>query len=178
VLELRQHPWAERALRVSLSGISLAAVLSLALATLCRRFTYNTTSSLPRGFYLLRRDRSPARHDIVAFAIPESLVPMVSARGYLPLSYRLLKQLVAVPGDHVCLDEDSFVVNGTLVSRVTHLDSLGRPLPPAFPYCDTVPQGVGFVATAATTSLDSRFFGPVPLGQLTVAQPIWTQSSL
>lgn len=166
-----------KALRAVVPAIVLVTALALAIGALCQRLTLNTTSSLPRGLYLLRPARSPARGDIVAFAIPESFRALVSEDGHLPLSYRLLKQLVAVPGDQVCVDDASFVVNWMLISRVAHEDSRGRLLPPAHLYCDTVPPGVGFVATEATTSLDSRFFGPVPLGQLTVAQPIWTQSS-
>ena len=49
----------------------------------------------------------------------------------------------------------------------------GRPLP-IFSFCGDVPQGFAFVATPVPSSLDSRYFGPVPIDALTVARPLWT----
>lgn len=148
-------------LRLTALGLAVAAALAVFLALACRCFTYNTTSSVPRGLYRLRPGRPPHRGDIVAFAIPASIAPLLADRHYLPLSFRLLKRLVAVPGDTVCLDGERFAANGLVLSDIARVDVLGRPLPPPYRFCGVVPAGVGFVATPAPTSLDSRFFGPV-----------------
>jgi len=157
-------------------GVTVAAVVAAVTGLLSSQLTYNTTPSMPRGLYRLLPRRAPSRGAIVAFPVPATLAPLVAARRYLPAAFHLLKRLVAVPGDHVCLSADRYKVNGRDVSVVGRRDALGRRLPPAFPFCGEVPPGVGFVATAAPSSLDSRYFGPIPLSQLTAAEPLWITS--
>jgi conjugative transfer signal peptidase TraF len=177
VFGLRIDHRLSRTLGIAALGLLAALALAVALGLCCRRLTYNTTPSLPRGLYTLRPERPPVRGDVVVFSIPASLAPLVATRRYLPLSFRLLKRLVAVPGDHVCLDGVHFVVNGRVISDVARVDSLGRPLPDPYRYCGVVAPGLGFVATPPTTSLDSRFFGPLDLDQLIPAEPTWIPSS-
>lgn len=164
-------------IRTTCLGLGLAVVFAMPLAVLCSQLTFNMTPSLPRGLYTLTPGRIPERGDVVTFAIPSTLAPLVASRHYLPSSFWLLKRLVAVPGDHVCLDGERFVVNGQTLSLVAHADALARPLPAPYRFCGVVPVGLGFVATRPPTSLDSRFFGPIALNQLTPAEPTWTQSS-
>jgi hypothetical protein len=44
----------------------------------------------------------------------------------------------------------------------------------ALPFLRVVPAGVAFLAAAGASSLDSRFFGPIPISDLTPAVPVWT----
>jgi conjugative transfer signal peptidase TraF len=164
-------------IRFATFGLVAASILAAPIVVLCRRLTFNTTTSLPWGLYTLRPDHRAVRGDIVAFAIPPPIVSLIAARHYLPLSFHLLKRLVATPGDQVCLDGQHFIVNGQLVSNVARTDFAGRSLPNPYRYCGAVPRGCGFVATASPTSLDSRFFGPIELTHLTRAEPAWTASS-
>jgi type IV secretory pathway protease TraF len=50
---------------------------------------------------------------------------------------------------------------------------MGRPLVPAR-FCGEVRAGTAFVASPAPTSLDSRYFGAVPISTLTVVRSLWT----
>jgi len=88
----------------------------------------------------------------------------------------LLKRVVALAGDVVCLDQRGYSVNGAIIDVVAGVDLSGRPLPPPYRFCGLVPPGEAFVAGHGPSSLDSRYFGPVPLRTLTVAVPLWTYS--
>jgi conjugative transfer signal peptidase TraF len=165
---------ASRFLRGPLVPVFFFAALTIALAcVVAPSFTWNLSISLPRGLYRLDRGAPPARGAVVSFVPPRFASELIAARGYLPASASLLKTLVALPGDSVCLDEASFVVNGARIAVVSGHDSAGRALAP-FLFCGAVPKDSAFVATPARLSFDSRYFGPIPLSSLTVAVPVWT----
>jgi conjugative transfer signal peptidase TraF len=142
------------------------------LSAVATRLTYNFTPSEPRGLYFLAPGM-PRRGDLVAFAVPPSLVQLVRSRNYLPSSFTLLKTLVGLPGDLVCIDDVSYAVNQRVLSRVAHSDAKGLPLDPVH-FCSVVPAGRAFVASPARTSLDSRYAGSLPFSSLKRAYPLWT----
>jgi conjugative transfer signal peptidase TraF len=155
----------------------LTTLAGAGCAAFASRFTLNLTSSLPRGIYLLRSTGAPQRGSIVAFDVPPALRELVAARNYLPPGARLLKRVVAVAGDSVCTNGNRYVVDEQLVSDIAPADARGLSLPAPYPFCGVVPPGVAFVAGAGASSLDSRYFGPLPLATLTTTVPIWTFSS-
>jgi type IV secretory pathway protease TraF len=63
-----------------------------------------------------------------------------------------------------------------LVSPIATHDHLGRPLRP-YPFCGLVPNGSVFVAAHGDSSLDTRYFGPIRISDVTPAVPLWTFSS-
>jgi type IV secretory pathway protease TraF len=75
--------------------------------------------------------------------------------------------------DDVCVTRSLLSLNGTNVPAIRRADSFGRYLNPNL-FCDSIPAGQAFVATAAPLSFDSRNFGLVPVASLTVAVPLWT----
>jgi type IV secretory pathway protease TraF len=115
-----------------------------------------------------------ALHSTVTLDIPSRLRQLVDQRHYLPPRFRLLKGVVAGAGDVMCLAHHRYSVNGRLVSVIATTDQAGRPLPQPYPLCGVVPGCFAFLAAAGTSSLDSRFFGPVPISDLTPAVPLWT----
>ena len=157
-------------------GVAATAVLSLAGAVLATRLTVNVTTSMPRGLYWLDPGRPIERGTVVRLPVPANIRPLVEARRYLPLNFRLLKRVVALPGDSVCLDDHRYVVDGALRSVVADHDLLGRQLTP-YPFCSTIPPRTVFLIAHGDSSLDSRYFGPVPFNELTPAVPLWTSSS-
>jgi conjugative transfer signal peptidase TraF len=154
-----------------LSAVCVAALLTASAAITASRLTRNHTSSLPLGVYWLRPGLLPIKGEIVDFAIPAAATSLIVGR-YLPVGFRLLKRVVAVQGDQVCLSDRQYRVNGVTISTIAPVDSLGRTLP-VFTFCGDVPPGTAFVATSVPSSLDSRYFGPVPTSALTVARPLW-----
>jgi conjugative transfer signal peptidase TraF len=155
-------------------GILLgAALVVVAVTVAAQRFTWNLTPSLPRGLYILRPNASARRAAIVIFAVPKSVRPLVATRHYLPPGTRLLKRIVALPGDRVCVAGSAVFIDGRVFAAVLISDSRGRHLEPVS-FCGPVPPGEAFVATPTPLSFDSRYFGPIPLAALTVVQPVWT----
>jgi conjugative transfer signal peptidase TraF len=154
--------------------VFLAALLLVgSSAPLARDLTLNLTASLPRGLYALAASRRVGAGDIVSFPVPRAVQDLVLQRHYLRPGATLLKHVVAVEGDRVCLDHRRFVVNGHELALIRYTDSRGRPLP-SYDFCGPVLAGEVFVATAAPTSLDSRYCGPIALSALTLARPLWT----
>jgi conjugative transfer signal peptidase TraF len=156
--------------------VALVAFSACAVAVLAaRRFVWNLTPSVPPGLYLRRVGAPITVGSTVVLPVPPRVRELVRERHYLPPGATLMKHVVALPGDHVCLDGDTYLVNGRALARVRRVDSRGRPLP-LYRFCGEVPPGRAFVATAEPLSFDSRYFGPVDLSTLAVVTPLWTYS--
>ena len=169
----RSAHWTLRRLLTLLWIVGCAAMPIIVAANAGHLFLWNLTPSVPRGVYLVRRGVFPARGMLVTFTPPGDATATIGARQYLPRGVTLLKHLLALPGDHVCIDHGSYSVNGQPVGDVASVDTLGRHLDP-FLFCGLVPDGSAFVGSSAPLSFDSRYFGPVPLSSLTVVEAIWT----
>jgi conjugative transfer signal peptidase TraF len=158
------------------------AVTAFALVTgtlvACAGFglRYNSTSSMPQGFYRIT-NTSVSRGAYVTVCLPADnpFVPLMRNRlyehngscasGLTPL----IKPVAAVAGDSITLTEHAVYVNGAALGGSPTLarDGEGRPLPswPRGTY--RVAQGtVWLVSTYSRRSLDSRYFGPVPVAAI------------
>lgn len=120
---------------------------------------WNTTSSLPKGFY--RIEPGYGYGDIVAFDIPEHFQGLVQERGWIPLYDRLLKRVVGMAGDTICIHQTDITLNGVWFGKTRLADSKGRPLP-QLEGCHTVQTGQVWVMLKDNPlSLDSRYYGAV-----------------
>jgi len=168
-----RHSWRARLrIRALLCAAAVAASVVIASALIASRLTRNHTPSLPLGVYWLRPGVPVTKGALVDFPIPSNARRLIADR-YLPARFHLLKRVVALEGDVVCLARGRYVVNGISISEIAAYDSIGRPLP-TVGFCGRVAAGTAFVATPVASSLDSRYFGPVPVSILTVASPLWT----
>jgi len=137
------------------------------------RLLFNTTASAPLGFYVLRPG-TPAVGEWVAIKPPPHLARWMAIRGYLPLNVPLLKQVAARPGQVVCGRSGVLLIDGELVARARPRDRRGRALAP-FQECRRLVVGEIMLVNAQPDSLDSRYFGPLPLvGVVGRARPLWT----
>ena len=165
-------PWRAFARTLGVAAVLVAGGI-IGCAQLAARFTLNVTTSMPRGLYRLAPSRPIERGTVVFLPVPAAVSSLVAERHYLPSNFGLLKRVVAMAGDRVCTEEHRYVVGDRLISPIADHDHAGRPLAP-FPFCSTVPPGDAFLAAAGDASLDSRYFGPVSLDDLTPAVPLWT----
>ena len=160
--------------RLHLSLFGAAAVASALACILASHLVWNWTPSVPLGLYWLSRGASPARGELVAFAVPPNVAALVHERRYLPVGAMLVKPVVATAGDRVCTDGGVLRINGAPFGAVLTEDSAGRPLP-HFEGCGPLPEGEAFVASHHPRSFDSRTFGPVPLRAIRgTVRPLWT----
>lgn len=134
---------------------------------------WNITPSLPKGIYAISADYQ--RGDIVAFTIPASLRPLVQERAWLPAHNHLLKRIVALEGEVVCIHNGVIYWQGEVFDRVSPTDSAGRPMP-QLEGCHTVPPAhVWLMLQGNPLSLDSRYFGAVERASIVgKATLVWT----
>ncbi len=87
-----------------------------------------------------------------------------------------LKPVAAVAGEWVCCVGDALVIHGEDYGPI-YDNWRGNLLPLAIApdTCVVVPPGYVFLATAAPSSLDSRYYGPVAIEQISaIATPVLT----
>jgi conjugative transfer signal peptidase TraF len=127
----------------------------------------NVSRSLPLGLYRLHP---------VARPLTRGTLVIVHVPGWSARTVPFLKPVAAVAGQRVCRVRDVLVIHGEDYGPVYDAWR-GEPLPSAIAAdtCVVVPPGHVFLATAAPYSLDSRYYGPVAIDQLSaIATPLWT----
>jgi len=160
-----------------LAAMSAAVILTMAgLVPQTPLIIYNGSGSAPLGFYRVE-NRLPARGEIAVVQPPPLIELMIVARGLLPPSVPLVKQIAAIGGDEVCRSKapDSVIsINGKVVAETFEKDHSGRSLP-SWDGCMRLIDGEYFLLQPHPDSFDSRYFGPVLRCDVVgVARPFWT----
>ena len=97
-------------------------------------------------------------------------------RGLHHEGYDMLKEVAGVPGQCVWLKSDQVFIDYEPVKGCTILkaDKAGNKLPIKRQYPYILEQGEYFLASHNPIGWDSRYFGPVPIEELTRrAYPVW-----
>lgn len=155
--------------KVIVAAIVLIVPLGLLVVTLSY-VRLNVSSSLPYGLYRIHR---------MAYQLTPGMLVIVLVPGWSDPSSPLLKPVAAVAGDIVCRVGGILLVDGTDYGPVYDVWN-GTALPSAVAddSCVTVPPGYVFLASPAPQSKDSRYFGAVPITQLSaIATPLLTWSA-
>jgi type IV secretory pathway protease TraF len=113
--------------------------------------------------------------DLVVAFPPGPLATFLAEGGYLPRDVPLIKRILALPEQMVCRNDLAITVDGIEVGAARERDRRGRPLP-VWQGCQVVRNGEVFLMNwDEPASLDSRYFGPLPLAAIVGrADPIWT----
>jgi conjugative transfer signal peptidase TraF len=132
----------------------------------------NTSPSVAIGIYWLD-PRRPLAGDLAAITLPEPVLTLADARGYLPAGALLIKRLATHTGDVVCRFASTVTINGQLVAVAQTTDRSRRAMP-RWSGCSRVAAGQMFVLSDVPSSFDSRYFGKIARRQvLGTALPIW-----
>lgn len=158
---------------VAIAGVIAGGLLLVAAAA--KPLRVNVTPSEPEGLYLVagRPVTVPPIHAFVSACPPvSSVIRLGIVRHYLAPgscpdgAIPILKQIAAVPGDHVTTTRRGVLVNGHLLPNTAPVadDPHGRPLP-HYPFgtYTVPPDRVWLLSTYSPRSFDSRYFGPVPV---------------
>jgi type IV secretory pathway protease TraF len=136
----------------------------------CTWVRMNISPSLPYGLYRIHEVPTPLRRGMLV---------VVEVRGWSPSRMPFLKPVAAVAGEWVCRVGRALVIHGEDYGPVYDAWR-GTSLPSAVPEdrCLVVPPGHVFLATPVPQSLDSRYYGPVAIDQITAtATPLLTLGS-
>lgn len=123
----------------------------------------NESPSLPKGLYLREIGAAPGRGATVALPQPPEARRYLGALG-MPVDVLLIKRVAAVGGDLVCRGEAGVTAAGRTAPVLEH-DGRGEPLP-QWRGCRRLGPGELFVLGDAPGSFDSRYFGPVAVGDI------------
>lgn len=168
--------------------IACGMIFAAAAVALAGGLRICTTPSLPVGVWRAV-DAPVVRGVIVLVCLPEPTATLASTRGYIGAGecpdgrQPLGKSVLAVPGDTVSVSDAGLVLNRRPVPRTARLprDSEGRPLPRVAAGIYVVRAGdLWLVAPDHRRSFDSRYFGPVPHGNvLSTLRPVmvWERGS-
>jgi conjugative transfer signal peptidase TraF len=139
------------------------------------RLIYNASESAPRGFYAVARSVHLRTGDYVVARLPEAVAKLAAQRDYLSRTVPVLKRIVALEGDRVCVRDGMVHVHETAAARVLRIDGQGRPLA-AWNHCRHLVSGEVFLLnTYSPASFDSRYFGPLDVTFVRGrAVPLWT----
>ncbi|ANF23806.1 S26 family signal peptidase [Stutzerimonas stutzeri] len=173
-------PWRARLVLATLTACGLAALAWASFGRPDARIVYNASDSVAVGWYRV----DPAARDegawpvgsIVLIRLPETVGALAAQRGYLPRDIPLLKRVVAVAPQQVCVADRNVRIDGVPVAAALAHDRLGRPLRP-WPGCRRLRRGELFLlSTTNPASFDSRYFGPVYASAvLGRARPLWVE---
>ena len=173
---LQRHPCLTPAI-LAWAVLPCAAAAALATVVPQPSVLWNRSASEPTGLYI-RTAAEPAIGRIIAFHTPASAFPYADGRmGYLH-QVPILKQIAAGEGDVVCTRAGALSINGRWRAAVLARDPRGGVLP-HWRGCRVLAKGEFFVfSDRIPNSFDSRYYGPVKVGQIVgVFEPFMTSSN-
>ena len=139
------------------------------------RFVWNASESAPIGLYGVQPARRIVVTDLVVALPPKPLATFLAEGGYLPRGAPLIKRIAALPEQIVCRKDLTITVDGTEMGVAREHDRRGRLLS-AWQGCRALRPGEVFLINwDEPASLDSRYFGPLPVTVVVGrAVPLWT----
>jgi len=139
-------------------------------------YLWNASASVPVGLYRLQSTGERYITELVAVLPPEPLAIFLADGGYLPRGVPMLKHVLALPGQIVCRESLTVLVDGIAMGAARERDGRGRPLP-IWKGCRVIAQGELFLMNwQSADSLDGRYFGPIPASAVIGrAHPIWIE---
>jgi conjugative transfer signal peptidase TraF len=169
-----------RRLAIAAFAVTAAALATYGVAKYAG-LVINTTESLPTGLWRTTNEPVKVERGAIVLVTPpdNAAVRLFKKWGYAHHA-TWLKPIAAIPGDTVDLGDYGIQVNGRDLANSAQLvrDGAGRLLPryPAGHYI-VAPGTVWLVSDYNHLSLDSRYFGPVPIANLIKpAHPVWIHS--
>ncbi len=141
-------------------GVGSIAIASLVLAPSFgyqKRLIWNRTASAPIGLYWVTD--GPITYDRWAVLSPKSdASEWAETHGFVGEDWPLLKAIAGLPGDKICREDETILINDEVRALALEQDDLQRDLP-VWSGCSVLAQDEIFLLNAHPKSLDGRYFG-------------------
>lgn len=138
-------------------------------------YSINLTSSKPIGIYHITPfEFQELNHgDIVLMEVPEPARPYIYGRGWVKEGTLLLKDVGALAGDIVSIDESKIFINSQYIGPVLDKDREGKPLPKLRGVFIVEPGQFVPISNYMPNSFDGRYFGAVSISLVKgIAKPV------
>lgn len=109
---------------------------------------------------MVKKDVDEAQRDDLLFWKPQG------ALSHVKQSY-ILKQVAGIPGDHLVIKGEKVAINGRVVAEGMPLLDKTKVSPEQFERDEVIPEGMVFMRGTHPRSNDSRYWGYLPLAQVT-----------
>jgi conjugative transfer signal peptidase TraF len=139
-------------------------------------YVWNASASVPVGLYRLQSTGERYITELVAVMPPEPLATFLADGNYLPPGVPMLKRIAALPGQTVCRQGLTILVDAIAMGAARERDGRGRLLP-VWQGCRVIAAGELFLMNwQSVDSLDGRYFGPlVASAVIGRAHPVWIE---
>jgi conjugative transfer signal peptidase TraF len=139
-------------------------------------YVWNASASVPVGLYRLQSTGERYITELVVVLPPEPLAIFLADGGYLPRSVPMLKRVLALPGQTVCREGLTVMIDAIAVGVARERDGRGRLLP-VWQGCRVIAVGELFLMNwQSADSLDGRYFGPLPASAVIGrVHPVWIE---
>ena len=139
-------------------------------------YMWNASASVPVGLYRLQSTDQRYVTELVAVLPPEPLATFLVDGNYLSRGVPMLKRVLALPGQTVCREGLTILVDAIAVGAARKRDGRGRLLP-VWQGCRVVRMDELFLMNGRSPdSLDGRYFGPIPASAVIGrAHPVWIE---
>lgn len=140
-----------------LAGLGLSAVLFSVVSPLPERLIWNRTGSVPEGFYWLS-DEPFTKGGWVVVSARSAEAQWAEAHGFVGEDWPLLKRVAGIPGDEICRDGVTVLINGMPAGEALIETGDGLDLP-SWSGCRRVLEDQIFLMNVHPQSLDGGYFG-------------------
>ena len=147
---------------LAIGGVAVGLVALSAVIQVDPIIVWNASASVPIGFYAVHDLKTPAIGDLAVVDPPAQLSSWLLEHGYLVADVPLIKHVGALPGQEVCRHNRSIWIDGRVVATAKPHDRFDRQLP-IWQGCQRLDEDeIFFLNAAEPSSLDGRYFGPLP----------------
>ncbi len=159
-------------------GVGIFFLLYAFFSTQLLRLSYQSSKSMPQGWYGIHPLTFPiSRGEVVVFSPPPPVLAILYTRHWIQKKAWLMKKVLGLPGDLVCLQHQNVWINQEWIASIASEDSQHRALP-QLSFCRKLSEDEYFLmSTYIPESFDSRYFGPISRAFLRgEARPIWLKN--
>ena len=140
-----------------MAGIGLSAMGFSMISPLPERLIWNRTGSVPEGLYWLS-DEPFTKGGWVVVSARSAEAQWAELHGFVGKDWPLLKRVAGVPGDEICRDGVTILING-MPAGAALLETGDGVVLPSWSGCRRVAEYEIFLMNAHPNSLDGRYFG-------------------